>query len=57
MTQLDNHPESLAAERRQMLEQVEDWLETPLLLLALAWLVLLVSEPGELLRAARLNEP
>lgn len=44
MTQLDNHPESLATERRQVLEQVEDWLETPLLLLALAWLVLLVSE-------------
>lgn len=44
MTQLNHHTDSLAAERRQVLEQVEDWLETPLLILAFVWLALMVSE-------------
>lgn len=44
MTQLDNHTDTLAAERRNVLEQVEDWLETPLLILAFVWLALMVSE-------------
>lgn len=44
MTQLDNETVSLAAERRKVLEQVEAWLETPLLILAFVWLALMVSE-------------
>jgi voltage-gated potassium channel len=35
---------ALARERRELLAQVEAWLETPLLVLGFAWLVLLVVE-------------
>ncbi|HXG84127.1 MAG TPA: ion transporter [Pyrinomonadaceae bacterium] len=36
--------ERLDAERRGLLEQLEDWLETPLLVLGFVWLALLVYE-------------
>ncbi|HXG83610.1 MAG TPA: ion transporter [Pyrinomonadaceae bacterium] len=36
--------ERLDAERRGLLEQLEDWLETPLLILGFVWLALLVYE-------------
>lgn len=35
---------TLAHERREVLRQLEDWLETPMLVLGLVWLVLLVME-------------
>lgn len=35
---------ALAQERRAVLRQLEDWLETPMLVLGLGWLVLLVIE-------------
>lgn len=34
----------IAQERRELLEQLEDWLETPMLVLGFAWLTLLVLE-------------
>src|SRR5688500_12078825 len=37
-------PETLDRERRELLAQVEGWLETPLLVLGFAWLGLLVAE-------------
>ena len=37
-------PEALDRERRELLFQVEEWLETPLLVLGFAWLGLLVAE-------------
>ena len=37
-------PEALNRERRELLAQVEVWLETPLLVLGFAWLGLLVAE-------------
>ena len=42
----DLHPtvEDLDQERYEVLEQIEDWLETPLLVLGLAWVVLLILE-------------
>lgn len=40
----DRTKEEVNNERRQILDQLEQWLETPLLLLGLIWLVLLVIE-------------
>ena len=37
-------PEALDRERRELLARVEEWLETPLLVLGFAWLGLLVAE-------------
>ena len=39
-----NKREIIDKERRQVLEQLEDWLETPMLVLGFAWLALLVLE-------------
>lgn len=36
--------EELDRERRELLRRLEDWLETPMLVLAIAWLVLLIVE-------------
>ena len=36
--------ESLNRERYELLQRIEDWLETPMLLLAFAWLALLIGE-------------
>ncbi len=36
--------EALERERSEILEQLEDWLETPMVLLAFVWLALLVAE-------------
>jgi voltage-gated potassium channel len=36
--------ESLEQERYELLQRLEDWLETPMLLLAFAWLALLIGE-------------
>lgn len=37
-------PEALARERYELLQRLEDWMETPMLVLAFAWLALLVGE-------------
>ena len=37
-------PEALNRERRELLAQVEEWIETPLLVLGFAWLGLLIAE-------------
>jgi len=36
--------EALERERHELLQRLEDWLETPMLILAFAWLALLVAE-------------
>ena len=36
--------EALERERYELLQRLEDWLETPMLILAFAWLALLVVE-------------
>src|SRR4028119_1712493 len=36
--------EELDTQRRELLEQLEDWLETPMLVLGFVWLALLVVE-------------
>ena len=36
--------QALNKERREVLEQLEDWLETPMLVLGFGWLVLFVIE-------------
>jgi voltage-gated potassium channel len=43
---LDRPPpeRALTRERLELLRQLEDWLDTPMLLLAFAWLVLLVMK-------------
>jgi voltage-gated potassium channel len=40
----DPSPEALERERYELLQRLEDWLETPLLILAFVWLALLVGE-------------
>lgn len=42
--QTEREKQALHDERRQALEQLEDWLETPMLVLGLVWLALLVVE-------------
>jgi voltage-gated potassium channel len=44
--------EELERERYELLQRLEDWLETPMLVLAFAWLALLIGELiwGESLR-------
>lgn len=37
-------PETLARERYELLQRLEDWMEAPMLVLAFAWLALLVGE-------------
>lgn len=44
MSREDGEGEPLERQRREVLEQLEDWLETPLFLLGLIWLALLVLE-------------
>ena len=40
----DPGPEALERERYELLQRLEDWLETPMLILAFVWLALLVGE-------------
>lgn len=40
----DPGPDALERERYELLQRLEDWLETPMLILALVWLGLLVGE-------------
>lgn len=42
--QIESEREALRDERRQALEQLEDWLERPLPVLCFAWLALLIVE-------------
>jgi voltage-gated potassium channel len=40
----DSGEEALARERYELLQRLEDWLETPMLILAFVWLALLIGE-------------
>lgn len=40
----DPNPEDLERERYELIQRLEDWLETPMLILAFVWLALLVGE-------------
>ncbi|MDQ3755400.1 MAG: potassium channel protein, partial [Acidobacteriota bacterium] len=40
----EDERQKLTDERRELLTQLEDWLETPMLVLGIVWLALLVVE-------------
>ncbi|MES2462924.1 MAG: ion transporter [Armatimonadota bacterium] len=44
LTQTQLEREAVVGERRALVEQLEDWLETPMLLLGFAWLALLIVD-------------
>lgn len=41
---LNKHPEGLKEERYELLQRLEDWMETPMLVLAFVWLLLLIVD-------------